>query len=474
MKSNLWSMSRLVTGMTLAAALSASPAAAQNLLANPGFEAGGGSYTGWFKFGSGPNISTPATDNIFRSGSAASKIFGGFVGCPGTPVFNVGGFGQAFPNPVAGKRYTLSGWSFVAAVDSMLGSNTCVSNRLIAKIVFFNAPSGGAELSSNEVVIGDGGTPLEQWLPFTVSAPVPAGAARVEALFLFLQPGCDGGSVFVDDVAFVVQEEPQPFGNILVNPSFSGGFGGWQTVGNVFEETRAFGVRTPDGSAKLFSTFVPDQPSILYQTQLTPSGMTWTLRAHSLSTCQEDGLTPGNDNFVLAVIQFIDLVGDPISVTEKRIADSTSPLGTWTAHELTALTPPDAAYVGAYILFISPTLMGGAVFVDDVTLTLGGTLDAPGAGPAARLELAAPWPNPVRGQTRIAYTLPQRGEVDMAMFDLAGRRVATVVQGTQEAGTHVAVWDARTLQGAPASAGVYQCVLRTPAGQVARSVVVIP
>lgn len=80
----------------LATAAFVGPTSAQpNLLVNPGFETAGGSYTGWFTFGSGVQMSTPATDNIFRSGTAASKTFGGFVGCPNTPAFNVGGYGQA-------------------------------------------------------------------------------------------------------------------------------------------------------------------------------------------------------------------------------------------------------------------------------------------------------------------------------------------------------------------------------------------
>ena len=95
--------------------------------------------------------------------------------------------------------YELGGYGFVSGEDAIPGTNTCDYNRLIAKVVFFDATSGGNEISSNEIVIGDWRTPYDQWIPFTVSTIAPAGAQRVETLFLFLQPACDTGAVYVDD-----------------------------------------------------------------------------------------------------------------------------------------------------------------------------------------------------------------------------------------------------------------------------------
>ena len=42
----------------------------------------------------------PGDDDIARSGIAAAKLFGEFTNCP-APVFDVGGFGQAF-TPMVG------------------------------------------------------------------------------------------------------------------------------------------------------------------------------------------------------------------------------------------------------------------------------------------------------------------------------------------------------------------------------------
>ena len=103
-----------------------------NLLVNPGFEAGGGSYSGWTTFGSGPQISTPATDNIHRTGIAAAKLYGEFTGCPSNPQFTVGGAFQAFTT-TAGLVYEFSGYSFVSSADAiptMRGSGGSTRRRV--------------------------------------------------------------------------------------------------------------------------------------------------------------------------------------------------------------------------------------------------------------------------------------------------------------------------------------------------------
>ena len=91
----------LMTVVVMVLAVGSPALAATNLLTNPGFEASSGSYDGWFTFGNVVTISTPATDNIAHSGSAAAKVFGDNA-CPGS--FTTRGFGQSF-TPTAGMTY---------------------------------------------------------------------------------------------------------------------------------------------------------------------------------------------------------------------------------------------------------------------------------------------------------------------------------------------------------------------------------
>jgi hypothetical protein len=470
-------MKRLVSGIRylgtlVAASFIGSQAFAQvNLLTNPGFEAGGGSYTGWLTFGNGVQLSLPSGDNIIRTGVAASKIFGEFTGCP-IPQFSVGGFYQAF-TPTPGRTYELRAFTFISTADPIPGTDTCNRNRALAKIAFFNAASGGSEIASNEIVIGDGNAILNTWREFSVSAPAPPGALRVEALFLFLQPGCDTGAVYIDDTAFHEQLPPAET-NVLSNPSFSTGLMGWTVFGNVFSESRAFLVRTPTGCAKLFSTFVPGADSGMYQSFAASAGTRWKVAVHSMTTCREDPISGTNDNLGLARIVFRDAAQTDIGGKDLVLVDNKALLGTWTLHTAwTDPAPAGTATVDVYILFVSPSLLGGAMFVDDVVFRQLSPTDVVPEPSQLAFQLHQNIPNPFNPTTRIDFELALMDAVDLSIYDVTGRRVVTLVQATLSAGPHFAMWDGKTATGVPAAAGVYQYVLRTSAGQVARRMVLV-
>ena len=67
-----------------------------------------------------------------------------------------------------------------------------------------------------------------------------------------------------------------------------------------------------------------------------------------------------------------------------------------------------------------------------------------------QLELLPSAPNPFADRTRLRYRLPETGPVRLEVFDLLGRRVATLVDGEQEAGPHETM-----LQGARLASGAY-------------------
>ncbi|MBI5168390.1 MAG: T9SS type A sorting domain-containing protein [Candidatus Eisenbacteria bacterium] len=455
------------TGLMLAGATLAH--ASVNLLTNPGFDDGGGTYAGYFTFGAGVQMSTAATDNIFRSGVAAAKIYGGFNGCPNAPVFNVGGFGQA-KTPVVGQTYSFSGASFVSSADSIPGTATCSKNRCIAKLVFFDALSGGNEIVGDEQVIGDGNTVKDRWNPFFVSAVCPANAKRVEALILYLQPGCDPGSVFIDELELRSSPtEVEP--NALVNGGFTSALTGWNTFGNVYSDTRPFTVHTATGAAKMFSTFVIDSPSGMYQTLAASAGQTWKFSVWVRNTCQESPITGTNDNFMLGRIVFRNSSGLEIGSQDMLVADKTTPLGHYTKRVTQAVAPPGTVSAQAYLLFISPTLQGGAFFLDDANFHRLDIVGVDQSPLSARLEFAAPSPNPARQSTRLSFTLPATGDVEVGIFDIAGRSVVTLHKGSMQAGSHSLVWDGLKSDGTQAANGVYRAVVRTSDERQSRSIV---
>ena len=65
------------------------------------------------------------------------------------------------------------------------------------------------------------------------------------------------------------------------------------------------------------------------------------------------------------------------------------------------------------------------------------------------------YPNPFNPQTVIRYEIAESGHVDLAIYDVTGRRVRTLVAGTREAGYHETSWDGLSDSGDPASSGVY-------------------
>jgi hypothetical protein len=69
--------------------------------------------------------------------------------------------------------------------------------------------------------------------------------------------------------------------------------------------------------------------------------------------------------------------------------------------------------------------------------------------------LAQNSPNPFHGGTAIAFQLPEPERATIEIFDVAGRRVATVLDRDLPAGLHTAMWDGRDASGNEVSAGIY-------------------
>ena len=83
------------------------------------------------------------------------------------------------------------------------------------------------------------------------------------------------------------------------------------------------------------------------------------------------------------------------------------------------------------------------------------------------VELSS-YPNPVREQGTIKYGLPEAKEVTLRIYDILGRRVATLASGQKEAGRHTAHLDAEQL-----SSGVYFGRLRAGEQTLTEKIVVV-
>jgi hypothetical protein len=91
---------------------------------------------------------------------------------------------------------------------------------------------------------------------------------------------------------------------------------------------------------------------------------------------------------------------------------------------------------------------------------------------AARLLGLAVAPVPARSSAHLEFSLAKPGETKLAIYDVAGRLVRSIVAQRLEPGVHRYGWDLRTQGGQPVGSGVYFARLNTPAGtRVTRLVV---
>jgi hypothetical protein len=65
------------------------------------------------------------------------------------------------------------------------------------------------------------------------------------------------------------------------------------------------------------------------------------------------------------------------------------------------------------------------------------------------------YPNPFNPITTLRYNLPEDALVNITIYDMMGRQVKTLVNGSQRAGYKSIQWNAKNNQGQPVSAGLY-------------------
>jgi len=69
--------------------------------------------------------------------------------------------------------------------------------------------------------------------------------------------------------------------------------------------------------------------------------------------------------------------------------------------------------------------------------------------------LRANYPNPFRTSTTIPYQLSEPAEVEIAIYDVLGRRIETLVSKAKDAGRYRVTWDGRDEAGGPVASGIY-------------------
>ncbi len=127
----------------------------------------------------------------------------------------------------------------------------------------------------------------------------------------------------------------------------------------------------------------------------------------------------------------------------------------------------DSTLLDFFCFFHEPRMVGRLIVTNQ-----GGPPPGPEPGPTPQAHAQfskSPTPNPARGSMSFAINLPSAAQVDVGVFDLAGRRVATLYSGPLGLGEHSFGWDGRMDGGGRAPAARYEVRLRAGSARDGRS-----
>jgi hypothetical protein len=109
------------------------------------------------------------------------------------------------------------------------------------------------------------------------------------------------------------------------------------------------------------------------------------------------------------------------------------------------------------------------LYVDNVGVyyvyTISGveTVSAVPAAPRPRIQRT--FPNPFNPSTTIEFSLPTSGPVRVGIFDIHGKRVATLVDQTMGPGVYRVRWTGKDADGADVASGVYYAQVQSTGGR---------
>jgi VCBS repeat-containing protein len=79
---------------------------------------------------------------------------------------------------------------------------------------------------------------------------------------------------------------------------------------------------------------------------------------------------------------------------------------------------------------------------------------------SSKIYFAGAGPNPSNGRTSLRFSTPAQGDVQLVIYDVRGRLVRSLTNGTRGVGTHIVDWDGRDRDGRNVPAGTYFGLLR--------------
>lgn len=91
----------------------------------------------------------------------------------------------------------------------------------------------------------------------------------------------------------------------------------------------------------------------------------------------------------------------------------------------------------------------------------------------ADFALAQNYPNPFNPATEIAFQLARAGQVEVAIYNVAGEKVRTLMAGHLSAGKHTVKWDGKNERGQRLASGAYLYRLQTETFRAAKKMLLL-
>ena len=135
---------------------------------------------------------------------------------------------------------------------------------------------------------------------------------------------------------------------------------------------------------------------------------------------------------------------------------------------------PDGV-VGEYIIKITaydPSLWKDTDLSDDpFSIEQTATGDEPEGPPAYTNRLEQNYPNPFNGTTTIAYSVAERCDVTVSIYDTAGKLVSVIERASREPGRYETLWMGTDAEGRDVASGVYFCSINAGSFKETRKIV---
>lgn len=165
--------------------------------------------------------------------------------------------------------------------------------------------------------------------------------------------------------------------------------------------------------------------------------------------------------------------GPGVDLTNASLERATNDQGPWfrvagapsQANGVTQLTDPGAPTDAAPLYRLVVTRQDGS-------LATFGPVTTTGTPPTLDFALRAIGPNPGRGATRIAYTVPRETRVRITMHDVQGRELGVLVDGNVDGGRHEA--QLRAGEGGAPRAGICFVRMSWAGGSRTQRVILLP